>query len=76
MEWITDEEILQAVRKFWKWCEKADSSQKQTPWPTKDPALRDRFTEEEIEEKMEEMNERNILDYGTSVRGSWIVGEE
>lgn len=71
----TDEQILFSVASFWQemgtpegWLE--------APYPTDDPNLRCHFTEEEIENKMYEMADRGILEYGISIRTSWIVNAD
>lgn len=71
----TDEEILTAVSRFWEGMGDP-SGWLETPYPTDDPKLRQAYTEKQIEDKMYEMSERGILEYGVSVRTAWIISAD
>lgn len=60
---ITDDEMLQAVRDF------------QNGGPTPDIALADKYPVKVIMSKMRKLADKGILNYGVSLRTSWIEGE-
>lgn len=69
------EEIVTSVRRYWREVNQPGGLV-DAVFPTDDPVLRAKYSELEIEDKMEDMADEGILEYGVSVRTAWIVGEE
>lgn len=61
---ITDEEMIAACRAF-----------RTRTAPTPDVALADRYPVKVILAKMKQMVDRNILEYGVSLRTAWVIGD-
>lgn len=64
----SDQEVLDAIERFWDLLVGGHAA----PYPYQDALLREKYTQDQIYEHMEDMAARDIIDYGVSVRTAWI----
>jgi hypothetical protein len=69
---ITDEEMLEAVRAFWREADAGNVAGAQTP----DVSLAHKYPVKVIMAKLDHLSDRGVIDYGVSLRTAWIVAEQ
>ena len=78
---ISDIEMLGVIA--FRWDTNRKNRQENPEWyldsvyiDTPDVLLAPKYTPEEIDAKMEELNHRGLLDYGVSLRTAWLSDKE